>query len=86
LLAVLLATLPAGAEVGDCSALQASLNLLLAKKADAPFSAADAADIPIEVSANPRGRTSRRSSVESCSTTHASRASRHRKPPSSTGS
>src|SRR5206468_12455842 len=54
-LALLLASSPASAEVGDYSAVQASVNLLFPKKADAPFSPADAADLPIEVRANPRG-------------------------------
>jgi hypothetical protein len=43
------------AEVGDYSPAQAAANLFFPRRADAPFSAADAADIPIEVRGNPSG-------------------------------
>jgi hypothetical protein len=50
-----LAAPAARAEVGDYSPFQAVVNLFSPQKANAPFSTADAADVPIEVKANPPG-------------------------------
>jgi hypothetical protein len=55
IVALLLAPNLVRADVGDYSALQTALNLFSPQRANAPFTPADAADIPIQVKANPPG-------------------------------
>jgi len=52
---MLVAPALARAEVGDYSAAQTAVNLFVPPRANAPFTAADSADIPIQVKANPPG-------------------------------